>query len=172
MTETISAAEYQARYGRKATLKPLNQEKSTSIKLGRSALYEPPTVDSIEKSDGMVKITLAGLIPGLNGKNGLIREPWYNRIKRRKKMLVRLMALNIPKFTSKVEISLKFYHSILADEDGLHARFKIIGDCLVDMGILQDDSPQYVVMTKPKQEKSRRKDQKVQIIIKSIENNG
>jgi hypothetical protein len=168
MTETMSAAEYQARYGRKATLKLNSVLASTCVKKGRSSLSEPPTIDSIEKSEGMVKITLAGLIPGLNGKNGLIREPYWNRIKRKKNMMIRLMALNIPKFKSKVEISLKFYHSILADEDGLHARFKIIGDCFVDMGVLLGDSPAHLSMTKPVQEKSRRKDQKAIIQIKSI----
>jgi len=168
MTETISAAEYQARYGRKATLK-LNQEKSASIKKGRSALSEPPTIDSIESDGKMVKITLAGLIPGLNGKNGLMSEHWSMRLKRKKAMMMRLKVLNPPKFKGIVEISFKTYVSILSDtEDNLPAKRKVLYDCFVTLGIIEGDSPFILKSTPPQQIKSRRKDQRVEVIIKSV----
>lgn len=170
MTESMSAAEYQAQYGRKAIPKLIQNTKSTcSVKKGRSSLSEPLVSDSIETGEGYVKITLAGLIPGLNGKNGLMSEHWSKRIKRKKAMMIRLNILKPPKFKGIVEISFKTHVSKLSDtEDNLPAKRKVLYDCLVTLGIIEGDSPFILKSTPPEQVKSRRKDQRVEITIKSI----
>ena len=153
-------------YGKKTV--PVLHSVVKGLKRGRSANSEAPTLDSIEKGEGWCQITLAGLIPSLNGTDGLIREPWWKRKKRLQAMTWRLQVLGIPQFTQKVKVDLTFYHSLLADEDSLAGRFKIIGDSLVALKVLMDDSPKYLSLSKPEQIKSRRKDQCMKIFIKKI----
>lgn len=160
--ETLSSAEYQARYGANKLFVPT---KVKSLK-GRPSLKEPPVMDGISVyGDGSVIITLVGLFPSLNK---MLRMHWAIRKKQKALLMERLSVLNIPKFSTKVSIRLTFYHSLLGDEDGLSGRGKSLLDCLVDKGVLLDDSPQYVTIEKPVQIKSRRKEQKLQITITAI----
>lgn len=159
----ITSAEFKRLYGSNKLV-----AKTKSPLLGRPNLSEPSIKDSVEVKDGVVKITLSGLFPGINGSNGLKREHWAKYQNRKLALGWRLRIMDIPKFSGKAQINLTFYHSMLADEDSLTSRFKIIGDCLVDMGVFIDDSPEYVTIEKPVQVKSRRKEQKLQITIKQL----
>ena len=163
----MSASEYQAKYGRKAIIKPISVPRA--VKLGRSSLSETTVSDTIEIGEGWVKITLAGLIPGLNGRNGLMSEHWTNRLKRKKAMMWRLTALNPPKFKDIVSISFKSFVSQLSDtEDNLPSKRKVLYDCFSTLGIISGDSPEFIKSIPPEQFKCRRKNQRVEIIIKKI----
>ena len=146
-----------------------------SIK-GRPPVNENPVTDSIKsllsedspiRIDGC-RITLAGNFPGLNGKSGLLREFWAARKKRKEALAVRIARLSVPKFPDKVSVVFCGYSSLLYDWENHVARFKLIGDILVDAGILVDDSPKYIVSFTPQQEKCRRKDARLVITIKTI----
>lgn len=165
----ITSAEYRRLYVKnKLVLSTKNKL------LGRPNTKENPVKDMcIVTTNGLKEvmrcsITLVGLFPGINGSNGLKREHWTKYRDRKLALGWRLRIMDIPKFLEKVQIKLIFYHSILADEDSLTSRFKIIGDCLVDMGVLIDDSPKYVTIEKPIQIKSRRKEQKMIIEITKL----
>lgn len=164
--ETITSAQYQAKYGKKPLFVP---SKPKSNVMGRPKTSQAPGRDELIVGEGFIRIVLVGLFPGINGSNGLKREHWASYKKRKENIILRLSVLRIPRFSKKVSISLEFHHSILADEDSLTSRFKIIGDCLVKLGILIDDSPKYVSIEKPQQMKSRRKEQKLIIGIKPME---
>lgn len=143
------------------------QIKSISIK-GRPSNSENPVVDGIESGPGWCRITLAGNFPGLNGKSGLLREHWAARKKRKEAIALRIAALNIPKFPDKVSVIFCGHSSLLYDWENHVARFKLIGDILVDAGILVDDSPKYIVSFIPEQSKCQRKDSRLVITIKTI----
>lgn len=160
--ETISSSDYQRLYGRAKAVVPIKSLK------GRSSLNTPQVRDGIEFFKGGCKITLEGLIPGLNGKSGLIREPWYDRSKRKKAMAWRLKALNPTKFNGSVEIEFTVYASLLSDSDNLSSKRKIVYDCLVDLRVIENDTTDIIGNSLPKQEKCRRKDQRVTIKIVSI----
>lgn len=156
----ITSSEYQRLYGRGKLV-----AKTKSSLIGRPSLSEPPIKDSVEVKDGVVKITLVGLFPSLNK---MLRMHWAVRKKQKEVMMKRLSVLKIPKFKSKVSVSLVFHYSVFGDEDGLAGRYKNCGDRLVDLGVFIDDSPEYVTIEKPAQVKSRRKEQKLQITIKQL----
>lgn len=167
-TETISAADYQARYGRKALLKP-NKDKSTCVKLGRSSLSEPLVSDSIETGEGgWVKITLAGLIHGLNGSKGLMQSNFMASNNEKKKIGFRIKTLNPPKFEGKVSITYTRYGSKLMDWDNMCATAKFPFDGLKSNKVIIDDSPEYIIEFIPKQVKCRRKDARTEILIKPL----
>lgn len=166
----MSSDEYQARYGRK-TIPKLNQNtKSTSIKLGRSSLSEPIVSDSIEKGEGWCRITLAGLIHGLNGSKGLQFSHWTARRKEKEKMLNRIKALNPPIIKGQISVTLTRYGSRLLDWDNLASTGKFPLDGLKNAEVIEDDSPKYIIEFFTKQVKCRRKDAKTEILIKSTQN--
>jgi len=113
----------------------------------------------------ITEIYLKGLIPGLNGTDGLIRENHWKAIKRRElyKVLIRSQTTNRHK--GKVIIKYIGYKSILMDWDNFAASFKHIGDALVSNKIIKDDKPAVVVQFLPEQIKCKRIEQKVVIII-------
>lgn len=117
----------------------------------------------------MTVLTIKGLIPGLNGKHGLMREHFRNAKKRKDLYRVLLSHQEYSKHKGKVTIRYIGYKSILADWDNFGASFKHIGDALVDLGIIVDDKPAIVTQFIPEQIKSKRVDQKVVIIIEDAE---
>lgn len=111
------------------------------------------------------EVYIKGIIPGLNGKDGLIRENHWNAKRRRDlyKVLIRSQTTNRHK--GKVIIQYIGYKSILSDWDNFAASFKHLGDALVSNKIIKDDKPAIVVEFLPDQIKCKRVDQKVIIII-------
>jgi len=111
------------------------------------------------------EIVIQGLIPGLNGSQGLIREHFMAAKKRRTlyKVLIRSQTNNRHK--GKVTIRYIGYKSILADWDNFAASFKHIGDALVSNNVIKDDKPAVVIQFLPEQVKCKRIEQKVVIII-------
>lgn len=156
----MTSSEYLRLYGRRKLV-----VKTKGSLVGRPNLSEPPIRDSVGVKDEVIKITLVGLFPSLNK---MLRMHWAIRKKQKEVTMKRLSVLKIPKFTTKVSISLVFHHSVFGDEDGLSGRAKGVLDCLVNMGVFIDDSPEYVTIEKPIQIKSRRKEQKLEINIKTI----
>ena len=113
----------------------------------------------------ITEVVIKGVIPGLNGKQGLIREHFRNAKKRRDlyKVLIRSQTNNRHK--GKVIIRYIGYKTILMDWDNFAASFKHIGDALVSNKVIKDDKPAVVIQFLPEQIKCKRVEQKVIIII-------
>jgi len=114
-------------------------------------------------------ITIKGIVPGLNGKHGLIREHFRNAKKRKNLYTILCREQNPNKHPGKVIIHYIGYKSILMDWDNFSASFKHIGDALVDLGVIVDDKPSIVTKFLPQQIKSKRVNQRVEIIIEDVE---
>ena len=127
-----------------------------------------PMIQDIQLSK-MTVLTIKGLIPGLNGQHGLIREHWAAGIQRKNLYKVLLKAQKPKKHKGKVIIRYIGYKTIFMDWDNFGASFKHIGDALVDLGIIVDDKPAIVTQFIPEQIKSKRVDQRVVIIIEDVE---
>ena len=114
-------------------------------------------------------ITIKGIVPGLNGKHGLIREHFRNAKKRKNLYTILCREQNPNKHPGKVIIHYIGYKSILMDWDNFSASFKHIGDALTDLGVIVDDKPSIVVQFLPEQIKCKRIEQRVEIIIEDVE---
>ena len=111
------------------------------------------------------EIIIEGVIPGLNGSDGLIREHYRNAKKRKLvyESIIRSQTTN--KHKGKVSILYTGYKSILMDWDNFTSSFKHIGDSLVKTGVILDDNPKIVAHFQVEQIKSKRVDQRVIITI-------
>lgn len=166
----MTSSQYLRLYGRG---KIVVQTKVKSLR-GRPSTKENPVMDSIQSAIGndgkpWCKITLVGTLPGLNGSEGLIREHFMARKKRKNSLKTRLFLICTRiKFTGQVEVILKGYSSILSDWENFSAKFKLLGDVLVDLGIIEGDSPKTIIKFIPEQEKCQRKNARMEITIKQI----
>lgn len=147
---------------------------SAAVKRGRSGKNELPIRDSMEdliNSDGVVvacTIILEGLFSGLNGSKGLMRH-WSESYAKKKKVIERVKAISDGrKFDGQVKIIYTRYSQMLMDWDNLGSTAKFPFDALVAAEIIKDDNPAIVVECLFKQEKCRRKDQRVEIYIEQI----
>lgn len=117
-------------------------------------------------------LTIDGIVPGLNGDKGLMRNHWSNikRIKNIYKEIIRLHLKDgkITKHEGKVNITYIGYKSILMDWDNFCSSFKHIGDSLVKANIITDDKPSIVIKFTPQQIKCKRIEQKIVVIIENI----
>lgn len=117
------------------------------------------------------KFIILQRVPGMNGKDGLLREHWSKR-KKRKDMIKRELLAQVvgqPKFKDKVRVQFTNYcSSHPMDWDNFCASFKLIGDSLTDLRIIKDDSPLIIVEFLPKQVKSERKDERIEILIEEV----
>jgi len=113
-------------------------------------------------------IIIDGLIPGLNGKDGLMRQHFHqaNRAKLRYQSIINSQTKN--KHKGKVSIDYIGYKSVLMDWDNFSASFKHIGDSLVKCGVIVDDNPKIVRPFRVQQIKCTRKQQRVEIIIRDL----
>lgn len=112
--------------------------------------------------------TIMQRVPGMNGKNGLLREHWSNRKKRKDSIKLEFLSQrqNKPKHTGKVVITyINYYATHPMDWDNFCSSFKLIGDSLTDLGTISDDSPKIVVGFIPKQIKCNKIDQRIEIVI-------
>ena len=110
-------------------------------------------------------ILIKGIVHGMNGKNGLIRE--HFRTAKRKKELYKVLIKSQTKNEHKGKVKIRYigYKSILMDWDNFAASFKHLGDALVGCKVIVDDKPAIVQEFIPEQIKCKRKDQRVVIII-------
>jgi hypothetical protein len=116
-------------------------------------------------------IKLEGLMDGLNGHEGLIRQHWTKRKKKQAKynLLIKAQAKN--KHLGRVSVTYKTYTTRFKDWDNYGASFKLLGDALVHNKIIVDDSPKYIVPFIPIQEKVKtKKEQRIELIIEDILN--
>lgn len=134
----------------------------------RRTKNESTVRDTWERLGRCVWITLAGLSPGLNGKDGLMREHFREVTKRRNSYRARLENMKVPKFNCQIQVTFTRHTCRLMDWDNAGASFKSIGDALRIAGVIIDDSPLWIVNFIPKQVKCRRADQKMEILIEPI----
>jgi hypothetical protein len=113
-------------------------------------------------------LKLPGIIPGLNGKNGLIRSHWAQLKKQKNQYYLEFLSQTKNRHHGPVIIHYHGYKSKLMDWDNFSASFKLIGDALVMAQIIKDDKPEIVIQFLPKQFKCKQKDQHVQIIIEDV----
>lgn len=110
------------------------------------------------------------LIPGMNGRDGLMRSHWtgMKTFKNKLKIII-LSQKNRVSFKGCVSIEWVRYTTMLMDWDNHCASFKHVGDSLVDCGIIKDDKPSVIVSFLPNQVKARKhSEQKCVCIIKEL----
>lgn len=113
-------------------------------------------------------IIIHGIVDGMNGENGLIRESFHAAKKKKTKYAYMIRSQTRNKHAGKVSIKYIGYKSSLMDWDNFAASFKHIGDALVKCGVIVDDSPKYVRPFKIQQIKVPRKEQRVEIVIEDL----
>ena len=113
-------------------------------------------------------IKINGIVHGLNGSNGLIRQHWAAAKKTKQKYLYLIRSQTKNRHKGAVIIEYIGYKSILMDWDNFSASFKHLGDSLVNAKVIKDDKPDIIVKFIPKQIKCKRKEQKVIIIIRDL----
>mgnify|MGYP001205496713 CR=1 FL=1 len=115
------------------------------------------------------KIIIEGIVDGLNGKSGLIREHFHSAKKKRDKYRLLILSQTKNRHVGKVVIEYIGYKLRFMDWDNFSASFKHIGDALVKAQVIQDDNPKIIIDFLPKQIKvSKRKEQRVEIIINDV----
>lgn len=114
-------------------------------------------------------IKIKGVIPGLNGDKGLIREHWATAKKSRTKYKVLMMEQSRNRHKGRVRIEYNAFAVELKDWDNHAASFKHLGDALVDAKIIKDDKPSIVIRFITDQIKvDTKKEERVQIIITDL----
>lgn len=113
-------------------------------------------------------IIIEGLIAGLNGSDGLMQEHYSKGIKKKKKYQAIIRSQTRNRHLGQVSITYIGYKSVLMDWDNFAASFKYIGDSLVKTKVIVDDNPKIVRPFIVQQIKCKRKDQRVEIIIKDL----
>ena len=108
------------------------------------------------------EIVIPRLLPGLNGKEGLIRAHHMALKKQKETIKWEIVAgmtssdsmtglKGIAKFEGQVRIVYTRYTTHLMDWDNHCSSFKLLGDAMVELGILTDDKPSIIVEFVPKQ---------------------
>ena len=111
-------------------------------------------------------------LPGLNGKNGLLREHFRTRRKRTDKYQWLIMDQNLDTHSGPVHATITRYGCKEMDWDNVAASVKPVLDVMEKLGIIRDDSPSTI---KPpfvlRQEKVRRRsEERTEITIIDQEN--
>lgn len=81
--------------------------------------------------------------PGLNGSRGLMRMHWRRRKKLEEKIQLLIRSAGPPP-SLHGRVRVRYWRSYRAqpmDDDNLAASFKLVGDALVRLGVLEGDSP-------------------------------
>jgi len=115
------------------------------------------------------EFTLIPPPPGPNGPKGLIRMHWSKR-KQVTRRIVKEIWAQIPRpkslYKTPITVSATRYAIRMMDEDNLVASLKIPLDVMVELGVLQGDSPKYMKLGDITQERvSKRKDEKMVIWV-------
>jgi len=114
-------------------------------------------------------IFIPKLPPGLNGSKGLMRMHWavYTKLKAKWAWLIK--AERPKKHTGPVVVTYTRVSTHKTDLDNVAASFKVVGDALVQAGILPDDSPDVITQLNVSWEKAAtKKEQGVRIVIADI----
>lgn len=114
-------------------------------------------------------LTFNFLMPGLNGSDGLLREHWSKRKTRKDKLILMLKSVikDRPKYKDVV-VTYERHSCRAMDWDNHCASFKIIGDAMVEAGILLDDSPTIIKEFIPKWFKVDKKNLEKTVVILNI----
>lgn len=95
-------------------------------------------------SPKIVKLVFDIALPGLNGKDGLIRSHFTKRKALKEKIKWMIVEQGFERVEGKVRVTYKRVSNRLMDWDNLASSSKILMDCLVDYGIIKDDSPKFI----------------------------
>ena len=93
------------------------------------------------------------------GPNALLRMHWAKRRKFQEDIKLDLVRCNyiLPPFEGPVEIVYtRKYCRVPMDWDNAAGSFKLLGDALVELGVITDDNPKVVPRFAPRQEKVAR----------------
>lgn len=116
----------------------------------------------------MTRVIIDELVPGLNGEEGLLREHWRDRAKRKKRYFYIIKSQTLNKHIGKVRITYIRHTSAFLDWDNHCASAKLPLDCLKDAKIITDDNPKIIVEFIPQQIKAKKGEGFVEIIIEDI----
>ncbi len=109
-----------------------------------------------------------GIVHGLNGSNGLLRSHWTKR-KKVKEALTAIISCQVKgSHQGKVRVTYTGYKVSFMDWDNFCSSFKQIGDALVALKVIKDDNPSVIIEFIPKQIKSKRNEQRVEIFIEDL----
>ena len=103
------------------------------------------------------------------GINRLLRMHWAVRKKEYKKFLENLQIENPEiqdyRFTEPVSVEYTRKSIRYMDWDNAAGSFKLIGDILVELGVIPDDNPNYIPEFLVKQEKVKKRDEQGYTVI-------
>lgn len=118
-----------------------------------------------------MKFSLPYLTPGLNGKDGLIRQHFHGAGKSKERITWDIRAqrpAGVKPIAQPVRVIYTRYTSHLMDWDNACASFKHIGDALQSAGVLADDSPEVIAEFIPRQVKCKMKERRTEIEIELL----
>jgi hypothetical protein len=108
-------------------------------------------------------------VPGLNGKDGLIREHFHAARERKVRYTMLIWSQTRNQHPGPVKITFTRYGLQYMDWDNMCASFKHIGDALVKAKVIQDDKPGIIHVFQPRQVKVKHRiDQKSTIEIEDL----
>lgn len=117
---------------------------------GRPLRSDVIRVEMAGSASTSLRLTVHGMEPaGMNGVQGLLRQPWHVR----RNMLSNYSLIMrskgpLPSFKGPVDVEyFRSYRAQPMDIDNLTSSFKLIGDALVKLGVVEDDSPDILHLT-------------------------
>jgi hypothetical protein len=115
-------------------------------------------------------VTLPRLLPGLNGKNGLIRQNFRAAGKVKDELLEWAKGQRLPTFGDErvTVVCTRHYCGSPMDFDNAAASFKYLLDALVKAGVIKDDGPKIIEAMTFRQVRCRtKKEHRMTVEIKS-----
>ena len=108
--------------------------------------------------------------PSLNGSGGLMRMHYHVKKEQKQKIMWHILEENKKKikFEGQVRVITTGHSSRFSDWDNFGTRFKLVGDALIDLGILVDDSPKFITEFVTIQLKSKMADARYIVEIEEI----
>lgn len=120
-----------------------------------------------------LRFKVAELPPNLNGIKKLVRSYKYGQERDRWQLLIRsAIGPDMVSFPSRVSIQFDVYCVQRSDKDNAQARFKLVGDALVNMGIIRDDSPRIIdedLSHYVENRISHRPEKRIEVLIKDLD---
>ena len=161
----MTSAEFLAEYGKAPTTKQLKAAIEKGAKHKQAVLKR---MEAETPTTGRAVISIDRLLPGLNGKDGLIRQNHFKATKVKASLLQLVKAGRYATFGSaRVKIiCTRYYCGTAMDFDNASASFKYLVDAIVKAGIIYDDSPKTIEEWTVRQVKvESRKLQKMEVEI-------
>lgn len=112
----------------------------------KSGLDDLATIEGEASQLFCEKVSINKLLPGLNGKDGLIRQSHFKATKVKAGLLELVKAGRHGTFgQARVKIiCTRYYCGMAMDFDNASASFKYLVDAIVKAGIIYDDSPKTI----------------------------